>query len=135
MALAERGKVCLRKLLCVFGSLRLAIELHSPLLLNLLLNLLLVLLVLPLRLLRWSFPLVEFFSQRPNMPLDQVAHLEERRCSVWIYILEFRISDLFVRRNLSKMKNHLEVIRIWSPWTFDRLRNLDERSLRLFMSG
>ena len=131
MALAERGKVCLRKLLCVFGSLRLAIELHSPLLLNLLLNLLLVLLVLlvlPLRLLRWSFPLVEVFSQRPNMPLDQVAHLEERRCSVWIYILEFRISDLFVRRNLSKMKNHLEVIRIWSPWTFDRLRNLDERS-------
>ena len=135
MALAERGKVCLRKLLCVFGSLRLAIELHSPLLLNLLLIVLLVLLVLPLRLLRWSFPLVEVFSQRPNMPLDQVAHLEERRCSVWIYILEFRISDLFVRRNLSKIKNHLEVIRIWSPWTFDRLRNLDERSLRLFMSG
>ena len=90
MALAERGKVCLRKLLCVFGSLRLAIELHSPLLLNLLLvllvllSLLLVLLVLPLRLLRWSFPLVEVFSQRPNMPLDQVAHLEEKHCSVWI---------------------------------------------------
>ena len=64
----RRKDVCLLKLLCVFGSLGLAIELHSLLLLLLLFLLLLLLLLLII--IRWPLPLVKPLTKGPNMPLN-----------------------------------------------------------------
>merc|ERR1712181_48602 len=74
-------KVCLVKLLCVFGSPCLAIELNSLLILLLPLLFLLFFLLLVFLLLRWSLPLFKPLAQGPDMPLNQVTHLKV----IWIW--------------------------------------------------